>query len=102
MLSQIFRCVVCNLRTDNNSDHAVKDAVTASDTKHHPTLKLKDLPAFLEKLTAYAERVETHFRMRLLLITFVRKTELASARWCEIDFKAAELRIPAARMKIGE
>ena len=40
--------------------------------------------------------------MRLLLITFVRKTELANVRWSEIDFEAAEWRIPAARMKMGE
>ena len=32
----------------------------------------------------------------------MRKTELAKARWSEIDLEAAEWRIPAARMKKGE
>lgn len=102
MLSQIFRFAVRNLRADNDPAHAVKGAVTVPDTKHHPTLKLKDLPAFLEKMAAYGGRIETQLGMRLLLITFVRKTELANARWSEIDFEAAEWRIPAARMKMGE
>lgn len=102
MLSQIFRYAVRNLRADSDPAHAVKAAVTVPDTKHHPTLKLKDLPAFLQKMEAYPGRIETHLGMRLLLITFVRKTELANARWSEIDFEAAEWRIPAARMKMGE
>ena len=102
MLSQIFRFAVRNLRADNDPAHAVKGAVTVPDTKHHPTLKLKDLPVFLQKIATYPGRLETHLGMRLLLITFVRKTELAKARWSEIDLEAAEWRIPAARMKKGE
>ena len=102
MLSQIFRYAVRKLRADSDPAHAVKGAVTVPDTKHHPTLKLKDLPAFLQKLATYPGRLETHLGMRLLLITFVRKTELANARWSEIDLDAAEWRIRAARMKMGE
>ena len=102
MLSQIFRYAVRNLRADIDPAHAVKGAVTVPETKHHPTFKLDDLPAFLEKVEAYPGRRETHLGMRLLLITFVRKTELANAEWSEIDLDAAEWRIPAERMKMKE
>ena len=57
MLSQIFRFAVRNLRADNDPAHAVKGTVMVPDTKHHPTLKLKDLPAFLQKMTAYLGRI---------------------------------------------
>jgi integrase len=38
--------------------------------------------------------------MKLLALTFVRTSELIEARWSEIDFDAAEWRIPAERMKM--
>ena len=36
----------------------------------------------------------------MALLTFVRTTELRGAKWNEIDFKKAEWRIPAERMKM--
>ena len=66
-LSQIFRFAVRNLRADSDPAHAVKGAVTVPDTKHHPTLKLKDLPAFLQKIAIYPGRLEAHLGMRLLV-----------------------------------
>jgi integrase len=38
--------------------------------------------------------------MKLLALTFVRTSELIEAKWAEIDFDAAEWRIPAERMKM--
>ena len=60
MLSQIFRYAVRNLRLESDPAHAVKGAVTVPDTKHHPTLKLKDRPAFLHKVATYRRHLETH------------------------------------------
>jgi integrase len=37
--------------------------------------------------------------LRLMPLVFVRPSELREAEWQEIDFKAAEWRIPARRMK---
>lgn len=37
---------------------------------------------------------------RLMLLTFVRTSELIEARWSEIDLNKAEWRIPAERMKM--
>jgi integrase len=38
--------------------------------------------------------------MKLLALTFLRSSELVEAIWAEIDFEAAELRIPPERMKM--
>ena len=40
--------------------------------------------------------------LRLQALTFVRPRELREATWPEIDFKAAEWRIPPARMKMRQ
>src|SRR4051812_23803185 len=45
-------------------------------------------------------RPQPRFAMKLLALTFVRTSELIEARWSEIDFDAAEWRIPAERMKM--
>ncbi len=53
-------------------------------------------------LEAYDGVVQTKLALRLLLLTFVRTTELRAAEWPEIDWDKAEWRIPAARMKMKE
>jgi integrase len=44
----------------------------------------------------------TKLALRVLLLTFVRTTELRAARWEEIDWKKTEWRIPAERMKMKQ
>jgi len=39
---------------------------------------------------------------RILVYTAARKTEIGSLRWSEIDFDAAEIRLPGARTKNGK
>jgi integrase len=61
----------------------------------------------LERLDGYAGRPETVIGLRLLLLTFVRPSELREARWAEFDLAAVDANhhpaptwnIPAARMK---
>jgi integrase len=60
----------------------------------------EDLPEFLRALSSYHGEVRTRLALRLLVLTFVRTTELRGARWKEIDLDAAEWRIPAERMKM--
>jgi len=37
-----------------------------------------------------------------MLLTFVRTSELRLAEWSEFDLEAAQWRVPAQRMKMGE
>lgn len=65
--------------------------------------------ALLDKLDAYEGRPETTIALRLLLLTFVRPSELREARWSEFDLDAVDeagnpaptWSIPAERMKRG-
>jgi integrase len=69
---------------------------------HYASLSAADLPEFLQRLEAYDGAFQTKLALRLLLLTFVRTTELRGARWEEVDFDKAEWRIPAERMKMRE
>lgn len=44
----------------------------------------------------------THAALKLAPLVFVRPGELRQAEWSEINFDAAEWRIPGERMKMGE
>ena len=102
LMSQIFRFGIRNMRTDFDVAQAVRGAVNVPRMKHHPTLNEQQLPDLLTKIKAYSGDPTTRLAFRLLLLTFVRKMELAKARWDEVYFKKAEWRIPAERMKMGE
>jgi integrase len=67
--------------------------------QHFPALEAEEMPEFLVKLRAYNCNVQTRLSIRLLMLTFVRTSELIEARWEEIDFENQMWNIPASRMK---
>jgi integrase len=71
--------------------------------RHRASLSAKELPAFLKALNAYDGEPVTGFALELIILTFVRTSELRFARWCEfenLDSTEALWRIPAERMKM--
>jgi integrase len=71
--------------------------------KHRAALKERELPAFIEKLKAYQGEPLTRAALTLIMLTFVRSTELRFADWSEfegLDTKKPLWRIPALRMKM--
>ena len=85
-----IQCPICVVRLKHRSPNII------------PTSKATELPEYLKKLDAYDGSVQTKLALRLLLLTFVRTTELRGAQWTEIDWDKAEWRIPAERMKMRE
>jgi integrase len=67
--------------------------------QHFAALASEEMPEFLTKLRAYNCSVQTRLSIRLLMLTFVRTSELIEARWNEIDFENKIWNIPASRMK---
>ena len=59
-----------------------------------------DLPAFCRKLGA-AEPSVGRLALRFLILTVARSGEVRNAKWSEIDFDAAEWRVPATNTKTG-
>lgn len=98
---QVFLYAVATGRAERNPIPDLKMALTTPKRKHHSHLKADELPDFLKKLEAY-EGHQTKLALKLLLLTFVRTTELRGAEWKEIDLDKAEWRVPAERMKMKE
>jgi integrase len=99
---QIFLYAIATGRAVRNPVPDLRGAIKAPVTKHHAYLKPRELPEFLRRLEAYEGADLTKHALRLLLLTFVRTTELRAAKWSEIDFERAEWRIPEERMKMRE
>lgn len=99
---QIFRYGVSTGRCERDVAADLKGALKPTRLKHYHALQKDDLAVFMKKVEAYEGRLETKLALRLLLLTFVRTTELREATWKEIDLDAGEWHIPKERMKNGK
>ena len=99
---QLFRYAIVTGRTNHNPVTDLRGALKTPVRKHHAHLKAEELPEYLQKLESYDGDPQTMLALKMLLLTFVRTTELRGALWQEINFDAAEWRIPASRMKMKD
>ena len=100
--SAIFRYAVTTLRAESDPAAALKGAIVPPRTKHHKPLSRGQIAAFGKALDSCSGNRSTIIALRLMLLTFVRTTELRNAEWPEIDLQHAEWRIPAERMKMRD
>lgn len=99
---RIFSYAIATGRAERNPVGDLRGALKTPVRKHHAHLKASDLPEYLKKLEAYEGDLQTKLALKMLMLTFVRTTELRGAEWTEINFDAAEWRIPASRMKMKD
>ncbi|MGH9957324.1 MAG: hypothetical protein ACREBC_09365 [Pyrinomonadaceae bacterium] len=71
------------MRAEFDPAQSLRGAIVTPRTKHHTSLTAKDLPSFLDAVDAYSGRLSTKIAAKLLLLTFVRKSELLEATWEE-------------------
>ena len=76
--------------------------VVAAPTSRDRNLAPGELRAFLAALEKSDTAPALKVGLRLILLTLVRKNELLSARWSEVDFDEAVWTIPADRAKNGK
>jgi integrase len=100
--SQIFRYAVTRGMCARNpaSEFKPSDVLPQRRAGNHARIEEGELPDLLRKIEAYQGSQITRLAMKLLALTFVRTSELLEAKWSEIDFQAAEWRIPPERMKM--
>ncbi len=98
--SAIFRYAVVNLRAEVDPASALKGLVSKARTKHKHALTQSELPEFLSKLDDARGIAHVGIALRLLLLLFVRPSELREASWTEFDLERALWEIPAERMKM--
>jgi integrase len=101
---QVFRYAIQTGRIESDPTRDLKGALKPFKKGHYRALDSKDLPAFLRALDRNEARLypQTINATRLLLLTFVRTSELIEARWDEFDFENNLWHIPAERMKMRQ
>jgi integrase len=100
--TRIFRYAVLTKRAAHNPAIDLKGALKPVVSGHYNALESKELPDFLRCLEKNDARlyIPTSLAVKMLLLTFVRTSELINARWEEFDLDQAEWIIPAERMKM--
>ena len=76
---QVFMYAIATGRAERNPVPDLRGALKTPVVKHRLYLKDSELPEYLEKLEAYDGEPQTKLALRLLLLTFVRTTELRAA-----------------------
>lgn len=95
------------------SQHGIKNDNPAADLKdvlkhvkseHFAAIQPDELPAFLAAIRENNARLylPTRFAIRLMLLIFVRSSELRTTPWSEINLDTGEWVIPWQRMKRGK
>jgi integrase len=78
-------------------------ALTPVKTQHFAAIvEPRKFGQLLRAIHGYSGFNSVVFALQIAAHTFVRPGELRGAAWSEIDFAAAEWRIPGERMKLGE
>lgn len=78
-----------------------RHAPVKQTVEHFPSISWDEVPELLEKMKANPGGAEnlTVDGLRMLMLTFVRTTELIAADWNEINWEQEVWTIPAERMK---
>ncbi|EPL3049032.1 tyrosine-type recombinase/integrase [Morganella morganii] len=99
-VTAIMRYAVQSGLIDYNPAQDMAGAISAGKRIHRPALELNRLPEFLQRIENYSGRLLTKLAVKLILLVFIRSSELRFARWEEIDFTNAMWTIPAERQPI--
>jgi len=101
--SQIFRYAIVTGRLERDISVDLRNgALKPMKRTNYAAMEAKDLPEFIRKLERNEARLlnQTRMAVELIMLTFVRTSELIKAKWTEFDLKEAVWIIPAERMKM--
>lgn len=99
---QVFEHAILRFKADNNPASKLKRWHEIPPPKNHPHLAEHEIHEFIDALDAYPGQLTTKLAAKLLLLTFVRKTEILEAVWSEFDLANSKWHIPAERMKMKD
>lgn len=100
--SQIFRYAIQTGRAERDPAADLRGALKHYTKNHYASIKPNELPDLLKAIEKNEPRLfpQTIIATKLLLLTFVRTSELIQAKWNEFDLENGEWVIPAERMKM--
>jgi len=99
---QVFDHAIRKLKVQANPARVLQGWVDVPPQISHEPLREDEIGEFVERLDADTGSAATKLCILLMLLTFVRKNEIAHARWDEFDLDNAVWVIPAERMKMRD
>lgn len=104
LCGQIFRFAIAKGLTKYNPVPDLRGALRPRAKGHHAAIGTDELPDFLGALQSNEAGMylPTRILMRLMLLVFVRTSELIETPWSEIDLEHETWIIPWQRMKMGK
>ncbi|WP_338025830.1 site-specific integrase [Conchiformibius steedae] len=85
--------------TENNPAMLLQGYLAKQETEHMPALPHGELTEFYRRLSVADAEPANKLGIMILMLVFVRNTELRGAQWHEIDWAQRQWLIPAERMK---
>lgn len=99
---QVFRYAVATGRAERDPTGDLRGAIPPASGKHFASITdPKEVGGLLRSIDSYRGGIVIRCALQLAPLVFVRPGELRHAEWAEINFDAAEWRIPAEKMKSG-
>lgn len=100
--SAVFRFAIATGRAETDPASLLRGTFKSPKSQNFPAItEPREFGRLISKIRE-VHSVPARSGLLLLAYTFVRTSELRGAEWKEIDFKKAEWRIPADRMKMGK
>ena len=100
--SRIFRYAVATGRAERDQAADLKDALPGTETQSFAAITdPKEIGGLMLAIADYEGQPSVVAALNLAPYVFVRPSELRNAEWSEIDFGAAEWRIPAEKTKMN-
>lgn len=92
------------LGIENRNPADLKDVLKAAPAGHFAAITADDLPSFLKAMEQNDARLykPTRIALRLMMLLFLRTSELIETPWSEIDLEKGEWIVPWHRMKRGK
>lgn len=101
LAGRIFRYAIATGRAEKNPADNLRGALPAYTGKHFPTITDPDgVGELLRAIHGYSGSFVTACALKLAPLVFVRPGELRSAKWADIDLKAAEWRYTSSKTKM--
>ena len=102
--ARIFSYAIQHGLIDRNIANDLTDVLKPVRKGHFAAIASEELPAFLKAMEKNDARLymPTRIALRLMLLLFLRTSELIETPWSEIDLETGEWIIPWNRMKRGK
>ena len=103
-VARIFSYAIQYGITDKNIANDLIDILKPAPKGHFAAITPDELPEFVRTLNQNKARlyITTRIAIQLMMLTFIRTSELIEAEWTEIDLDKGVWIIPWQRMKMGK